>query len=818
MKKTGSSHPGKSRGLGSCLTSTIILLIILTSMTSCVYYNTYYNAKKHFRNAEKDNENIGQGRQQTQNYNKAIDTAAKIPELHPDSKYVDDALLLMGKCYYIIGNYPKGQRKFEELLTNYPDSPLKDEASLYKAKCLIENRSFDQARETLQKLTDSEAEKSIILESRFGLGEILFIEEKYIQSADVYTKIAQDHSKNEIRARANLKAAECYFLSAKYIEAAESYLQGSKYHKYTLEVRFDALYQRALCLRNAGNYNDAESQLNNILKDQKFFIFHPKAQALLAEIIYYNGEVEEAVEVLDEVIEAKPKSEESAHACYLLGMINNSHFADYIKAEEFLKKVKTEKGDSPFADSAEVMLKNITSWRDVSDKIENLKTLIISDINFLAGIEDTTAVADSTMEDESQIRKLFGTEESKLEVEGEIEGVLLDIDGGGKDEEEQPELTETTISMPDSLSDSLAIIEAGSAAVDSISTEGLLNDSLAQESDSLRASFLAEQAVQDTVDTKQRIDDNSRKLSEYMFQLAEVLHFQMNNTDSSKIILEALIDSSDIDISPNAIFLLAHISLMEKDTVRTDFLNRSLVEQYPKTSYALKAAETLGIVLESTVVDSGKLLFMEAENRYFSEGDIEGALDEYSQVDSLYPLSDYAAKALFAQAYIYRYDYNDDSTALEIYSQLAEQFPEDTLGKIAKKRSSSVFTPTGVDSSLLDSAEVGIEYEGEAYLIDEVDERPVCAMDSAQISQYILDNGFYPQTALSAQKNGVVTLELTIDMYGYTKEIAIKKEIPEGYGFGDAAEELAPDLIYMPGKIGNQVVEVRLEQKIYFTR
>ncbi len=276
-----------------------------------------------------------------------------------------------------------------------------------------------------------------------------------------------------------------------------------------------------------------------------------------------------------------------------------------------------------------------------------------------------------------------------------------------------------------------------------------------------------------------------------------------------------LADSTASKVAPQSLFLLSYMAKMEGDSAAVDSLDRLLLEKYPETLYAGKAAENLGIEWQYAAVDSGKVIFQQAEKLYFEEEKPEDAFKLYAGIDSVYKDSPYAPRAIFARAYIAQHDFQEDSLAVDLYRILAQEYPKDTLGIIGKKRSEKQAVKAAV--VVMDSTTVE-EYEGEVYEIGDVDTPPVCSMDSTQISQFLLDNNFYPQVALSAQKNGKVVLKLTVDIYGYTKDIELIEEVPTGYGFGQAAEEAAADFRYTAGKLSNRPVEVRMEQVVMFKK
>ena len=775
-------------------------MIALAALTSCVYFNTFYNAKKHYKAAERENKNIPEGQLRTQNYQKAIDTAAKVPEMYPDSKYVDDALMLMGKCYYKIKQFPKAQRKFEELVTNYPQSTLLDEANLYLGKSLIENRSYDQARDILTNLAAVSEDKEIVEEANFALGKLLFDEEKYIQAAGIYRKLAESSKDKAARANAYYLAGECFSVSENYSSAADAFMKASEYRKSPLEQRYDTRYKWALSLRKSGDLESALEVLQAILKNQKFYEYFPKTTVEIAEILYELGDIETAIAELQKIIENNPKSYESARANYGIGIIHRDFHKDYDQAQESFGSVRAEKADSPYADSAQAALDIITNWRGVIRSIDSVKALIETDLNLLMGVQDST-IEDTSISDEWQIRQLF--EQGELPPDS-ITSIPPD----------------TAITIADSLiienditATHTVVTDTVNAQFDTSASQTTIIDPAAFEADS----SVMQPAELDTAAVLDRISENRNQLGHLQFHLAEVLFFQMNNTDSSRVILSSLADSAEADIASKSLFLLANTHKQAEDTASVDSIYNVLVERFSDTEYALAAKKRLGLPVQETKVDSAEIYFKQAESLYFDQGELETAWNAYSLIDSLFPESPFAPKALYTRAWLAQYELYDDSLAVELLRKLSENYPGDTLAVIAQVKTTK--TETIIDISRLafqDTTSLEGGEEEYVYLIDEVDEVPICQEDSLAISAIILRNDLYPSRARSANMKGLAILEMTINKYGYPEDIEILKDIPPGYGFGDAAIETLEYLTFTPGKIGGELVNVRIEQRIKF--
>ena len=96
----------------------IIFLIFFFVSHSCVYYNTFYNAQKYFKNAEKirlENENRSLPVNAQTAYTNVIEKCDLVLEKYPDSDYVNSALLLSGQAHYHKEEYNSAESKMKQL-------------------------------------------------------------------------------------------------------------------------------------------------------------------------------------------------------------------------------------------------------------------------------------------------------------------------------------------------------------------------------------------------------------------------------------------------------------------------------------------------------------------------------------------------------------------------------------------------------------------------------------------------------------------------------------------------------------------------------
>src|SRR5262249_16795027 len=108
------------------------------------YFNTYYNLKKLYGEAVDEIQKSRQADQDTNyfapyviqkasedKFDKVIEKCSRLLQFYPQSKYVDDAILIIGKSYVYKGEGESARRKFDELMENFPTSNLRFDAKLW---------------------------------------------------------------------------------------------------------------------------------------------------------------------------------------------------------------------------------------------------------------------------------------------------------------------------------------------------------------------------------------------------------------------------------------------------------------------------------------------------------------------------------------------------------------------------------------------------------------------------------------------------------------------------------------------------------------
>src|SRR3972149_3656590 len=179
----------------------ILVLLSVVLGNGCAYFNTFYHARKAFKEGEGTHKNAPrQGSAITAgkvSYERAIEKANKIVEKHPNSKYHDDALFLIGICYFRINNFTKSEAAFRELLAVHPKSDLAEESQLSLARCRIELGDEVAGFHAFSALAETARKGEWRAEAIYQRGEHFFRNEMFDSAAEAFQRVFTEYENGE---------------------------------------------------------------------------------------------------------------------------------------------------------------------------------------------------------------------------------------------------------------------------------------------------------------------------------------------------------------------------------------------------------------------------------------------------------------------------------------------------------------------------------------------------------------------------------------------------------------------------------------------
>jgi TolA-binding protein len=715
----------------------LVPLILVVLFSGCAYYNTFYNAKKFYGIAEKERkkrmrsqivelsaeekeqlkrrgqynalDNTRPTGTEMQNYQKAIEKASKVLEFYPESRWVDDALMLLGECFYYRREYPKAQRKFEELIQLYPQSDFVPEARLLLAKTFIGLQSFDQAERRFRELSiDKRLNNRVQEEAAYELGGLYYEKENYEMAVDEYKKTAKESDDKLIRAMSYYRLGQCLIQLEEYRQVPEVFekaLDSSPNEDFASQSK----YKLGEAYGLIGDYRRAIKTFSDLLSKEMDEKRIPMIKFQLAENLQLKGELEEAVEWYNEIIDEHKRTDASARSYFALAELEEYINRDYKKAKEYYDMVRGEFQNSIVTPRS----------KERSADIE----LLLELTNEIARLEGREVVADSS--DESN-------EEDEVEVDDGPINLSPDgmwVNYSGRDRPPPVSLRELTqIDIQRAALAQTRTVNAG-VTIDSLSAQGGM-----------------QAVVVDTLSEKEKEQKKLKDLAEKQLALAELMLIKFNKPDSAvNLYLNVLDAAADTVTSARALYSLAYTFedyLDEKQVA--DSLYHKLVELYPYAPQAEGGRKTLGLPLLTDRVDSAEVLFKRAETLYMDDYNLDKSLDLYATVIEKYPDSPWAEKATYGIGWIYEHELYRYDQAISYYEQLLQENPQSSYAKILKPKIDAVA------KSRADSAKAAAD---STQLTDSQANVDSAAIDSSAITM----TGDVPADSLSEPQQALTT-------------------------------------------------------------
>ncbi|HUP89634.1 MAG TPA: tetratricopeptide repeat protein, partial [Longimicrobiales bacterium] len=119
-------------------------LALALALNGCGYFNTLYNARRQFADAERARLR-GDDAAARIAYAATIDKAAKSYRKYPRSRWSDDALFLIARSRFELGEYQAARAAFTELLSRTTDNDMRSAAHAYSGAAALRLASADEA-------------------------------------------------------------------------------------------------------------------------------------------------------------------------------------------------------------------------------------------------------------------------------------------------------------------------------------------------------------------------------------------------------------------------------------------------------------------------------------------------------------------------------------------------------------------------------------------------------------------------------------------------------------------------------------------------
>lgn len=607
--------------------------------------------------------------------NNVLSRCSKIIQYNKSTRFMDDAVLLIGKSYFYQGEYISAERKFNEFLSKLTKSNLHDEAILYLGKSKLKLGKTQEAEILLSNLFKTTPDNEIKSEITQDLA-ILAISKNDFQGA-----IDNFRNSIELTKDKEKKAEKQYILAKIYsrFKPTEAYSEYKKANDLTSD--FDLLFYSKLNeAKSLVVIGQVQKALEILEKQNSKYRDYPEMKQLveleIGNTLYTEKKYKEAREKYYNVILTYPSTKAAADSYYHLADYSENAKKDYLHAYINYKKVSETNSQSDFVNFS-------TKKATTLDKYFTLVSVI----------KDTVKITYPENEPEfEKFKEIWNKEKGIDEKEkgkiennnnpppkpkgsGQASGYLLDSIGNIEEEV----ILNTHI---DSLSEIKKEIKDSVINLKADTTENKIEPEVKKDTTEKKTEpEVKKLSPQDSLLLAMHIEDSIKvaKLSikvDAYFQLSELFLYELGRTDSAIYYLDRIISDSLIpEKTSKALYSVATIYKNLGNEEKANEYFKRVISQYPYTSFANEARKILGIQIVEIEVDSLQVLFKSAEQNIL-KNNFESALANLRTIlyknrpgDSLY------IKSLYSLGWIYEYGYKNKDSSLFYYKRLKLEYP-----------------------------------------------------------------------------------------------------------------------------------------------
>ena len=670
----------------------ILACCALLLAPSCVYFNTYYNAQKYFRQAEKarkkqeqrqptkigspngdpnssaataSRRTVGRNRRTSRSggsakslYDKAARKASLVLEEYEsredvdEGDLIDDAMFLMGRSFYWQGDYKDAAQSFNDLETNFPKSEFAATAKYWRGLSYEGLAALDEA-EPLYRSLMTEGGEELAAKAALRLGEMAFQRKDYGAAIQEFRVALEAFPDTDLRPTLWVRMGEAHRAVADPASAdsALAAFDHALSENPSDAVEYNARLNRGSVLYQQGQAEEALQGYRALLGESRFRVYEGQTRLLLGQFYQDQQLLEEALDEYTRVRDDFPLTDVSAMALYRTGLLYLQERSERERAREYLDEVLKEKRGSEGAILAQEMLRDFVKLDRLRREIHRADSLAWEETaksdSLAAGVAaDSTATAAAVAGSDSTA------------------GVAADSTA-----------TAAVVAGSDSTA-GVVLAPAGDL------TAGVARDAKSRTSQRTPGRPRAR--------SRGASGDGDRTLLESHFAVAEMYRDRLVIPDSAAFfyaeILRRFPESNQI---PRALYSLASIRMGGADGIdaaRPDL--EKLIESFPGSEHANAARRLLGYQQTVTAEDQASSEFVKIEEiRLRDPSDVGRYIPLMDELSRAFPQTLAGARAAFVAAWTYENVAPVDTVEAERrFSRVLSEFPDSPFAKVVRER------------------------------------------------------------------------------------------------------------------------------------
>mgnify|MGYP006282202801 CR=1 FL=1 len=668
------------------------------------YYNTYHNAESAF---EEGMESVTQSESSVDraqyisifpnpqtgsggaSFDKAIQKSADLLRNHSDSKWVDDALLLIGRARYYKQNYVGAAQKFREVIAL--EGEREGEARFRLARTLIAADRFSEASEALRVGLEQADYGTWTARMRLVQGELFVRQENWTEAEEALTQGLEGALPDQAGARASFLLGQVRETLTQLEGAQAAYervLEFAPTYQLEFAARLGAIKMQGL----NGEPGRALDRLASLERADNTNAMHGKIARVRARLLQEQGRFKQAKLVLTDALrgEDAPRGLVEGRIHYDLAALYRDTYEDFTKAAAHFDTAATAlpstAGNSD-RDAQTDLLPGIPS--DASGQAERFQGLAdrsqaVARMDSLLRLgrmppSEFRAVVERIRERRLEEQQRNARRERRQQFQG------------GARREAGPRPQQSAVQTRGSDAGFLfyrdpALVQQGRRQfqqrwgsrplvdnwrrVNAIQSSGGASTAAEEGAGGRRAERGgASEAVVDLSvvprDSASQADMEKKRIVA-QYELANALFRAAGRPDSAETWFRRILkEDADHSVSRKALYGLAQTHRAQGDSAAAEDAYRQLLERYPDTPYATRAREQLGLESKASTTH---LAASRADSAYaqayetWQGGAPDAALGEFIAVAETYPETSTAPRALLAAGVVYHRSMGRDTS------------------------------------------------------------------------------------------------------------------------------------------------------------
>lgn len=594
------------------------------------YYNTFYNAQKFYKEGLEKNLNqtpeinpqiplrvhVPPSAAGLTEFSEAIERGASILRNHEDSKFVSQALALIGKSYYYRTEYYAALEKFQELQAVGNREEIQ-RAILWQGRVFLELDNISGGINFLEKEVEQRDEwvPQIRAETELILAQLYTQEQNWQPALDYLVNSIMNIEDPGLKARAFFLQGQLFERTGRNDQALFSYGRITEMRPgYDLE--FNARRKVAEITRELGNYEKAHELYSRIERDDKFLDYNDELHYEIARTLQQQGNANLSLEHYKQVLQDRfqpPSDEVRAKTYYGIAEIYRDNIKDFTLAAAYFDSASNTRADPdllPAFFNAEELAASFGEYASVKKELTELDSLLY--LGSLSAEELDSVLVEieyARSQERGRMQERLEERENHTVFVDETTDNLVEAADGAED-------GFLNIRNPQKVRDASLQFQAvwGDRPLDDnwrrrdevngsrftqpvVLTDG--QDSETTDSTTVAAFTEPMQAEQDLSRIPLNEDEQEEmaaQIEELNYRLGNIFFLSLNMPDSAKIYYQKVAGTSSRDyLKSRSFYSIAEIELLQGNREKALVKAQRLIQDYPNSVYSEKIAERLDI-------------------------------------------------------------------------------------------------------------------------------------------------------------------------------------------------------------------------------